>query len=370
MSNNPDKFDTGRHGDAFQLAREHERQKRKSCFWKHPVRSPGGRQATSATGIVIGQGEYDTHLCRYEKNGLDKAEASDDVYNLRNGKTNRQRAQDLGYLDANGRSQETPGFRSALAQVVRSKRANPRSTVNKLRDFIAAYRGRYGQSLRWLELDPKGWDVKHTIKPSGLVDTEYRDLFRRVFNRSKTNKPSDQRWRFDGFRGKTGGSLPENFALYYSDTSPGLGQWFPYEHDYHHLLPAGTFQEEVVGKDAGNGITYMERASVVMKSHWNIHSRDNIMMLPSEESPAHILDLPAHLPWQMGADHTGYSATLVSRLERVRKVIDQALTAPAANAEERHKLVNEAAASIKDMLEKLSQKARQNLLDAGFHTIS
>ena len=107
----------------------------------------------------------------------------------------------------------------------------------------------------------------------------------------------------------------------------------------------------------------MSRARVVMQGSWNIHDQVNMIMLPNEVYPARILDLAAHIPWQMGADHKPYSKSLKKKLEPIRKILDDVLKNPTAqphDAEERA-----ADKFTKKMMETCNEQ-REEFLDKGF----
>jgi len=340
------------HADQRALVNRHERNPgpNRPCFWKHNYGQ------SSDTCIRISQSETDTHACHYQKNSVDKAEAHPEVYNTRNGKRNRQKAEDLGYIRGGQVNNETEEYTSGAAREGAKKFKQGKS---KMLNFLNAYRGRYGKSLHWLVLDPQGWDVGYR---AGVGS----EKFKNVYGGHKTNRKRSFANYFNELVARFG-RKPKNFAIRKSVAEPGLGQWYPYEHDHHHLLPVSAFQQYVLNKQTNNGIDYMKRAAVVMKSTWNIHHQENMMMLPREVFVARILDLPAHIPWQSGADHKGYSLTFEKRLDQVRARIDRALAIE--NKRERHEAVTKAANDIKSMLETMSRKARQNLLDDGFFVI-
>jgi hypothetical protein len=53
QTNNPDKSDELQHGDTDELKNLHEKNERRSCFWKHPVRAPWDKQTTPATASSL-----------------------------------------------------------------------------------------------------------------------------------------------------------------------------------------------------------------------------------------------------------------------------------------------------------------------------
>lgn len=368
--NSPESRD---HADQRKLVADHEKNKGpdRPCFWKHE------QYGTSTSECVrIPAAEYDTHACHYRKNGINQAESRPDIYNTRHGRKNNQEvAVKLGYLkvtaDSNGTPtsgrvlRDTEEYRSTAVAIAAYKSSttssNPETvaeSIKKGKSFLEAYRARYVKSLYWLLRDPQGWDVGYRA----ALDPRH---LRKVYGATRDNEASDKSDVYKKLARKLG-TAPKNFAIKESKVSPGLGKWYPYEHDHHHILPAGTFQEKVLnGPSPAPGIDYMSRAAVVMKGNWNVHHEKNMILLPNETYPARILDLPAHIPWQMGADHPSYSETFDERLEAVRDRIDTALKKQA----KRHDAADAAAVKIKDMLERLSTKARENILRGGFFVL-
>jgi len=365
--NNPD----DRHiDDRKVLAELHKRSPGKPCFWKHDY----GQSNDEC--IAIPAGQYDTHPCHYRANGIKQAESEPHVYNTRRipgggpaRSDNREVAVMLGFIvmDTVQRkhtfSRTTPEYTSLAEDIAARKN---KSEAGKGTRFLEAYRGRYGKSLGWLARDRKAWDVSHrmTLDPQD---------FKQVFGATKDNLLKDYE---SGFRELATPIVdkaqhsPVNFHIPQSDipSRQGLGKWFPYEHDHHHMIPASAFQEYVLNapSPSTSEINYMTRARIVMQGSWNIHNPGNMILLPNEVYPARILDLAAHIPWQMGADHKPYSKKLQGALAPVQGLLDRALQAA---PEKMHEAEEMAAKKFSQEMKKICDKLRKDFYDEGFFVL-
>lgn len=346
----------------------HKKNPKGPCFWKHEY----GRSSTKC--IKIPPGEYDTHACHYRANGIRQAEGAPEVYNTRHvpgdrSKTrrdNQEVAKKLGFLTPVGRTKDlkantnTAEYNNQAQEVAKKKNASEKGKGTR---FLIAYRARYGSALGRLAQDPHAWDVNYQmmLDPRG---------FKVVFGATKDNKARD----YTRLLRRVGTELdaktvlgPINFHIEQTDIAgnKGFGKWYPYEHDHHHLIPASAFQEHVLNGESTDPsrFNYMSRARVVMQGTWNIHDEINMILLPNEVYPARILDLSAHIPWQMGADHPTYSKDLKKKLEPVRDILDEALNQP---KKQRHKAEKEAAAEFTAQMNTVCKEQRQALLRAGF----
>jgi hypothetical protein len=368
-TNDPDK----RHIDDRRVFTDlHEKSPGKPCFWKH------GYGESSGECICIPKARYDTHPCHYRANGIRRAESEPHVYNTRRipgvkpekpRADNREVARMLGFLVMDAATRKlTPSRKTAeyttLAEDVAAHKN--KDEPGKGTRFLDAYRARYGRSLGWLAKDPHAWDVKHRV----ILDS--RD-FRQIYGATKDNKAKDYEGRFREVATPIvprANIAPINFHIKETNipTSEGLGKWYPYEHEHHHMIPASAFQEYVLNGPSDNpsDIDYMSRARVVMQGSWNIHGEVNMFMLPNEIYPARILDLAAHIPWQMGADHPTYSKSLEKNLKPIRKILDDALKNP---GDQPHDAEEEAASDFTEKMMELCNDQRKYFLKTGFFVL-
>ncbi len=354
------------------LADLHKKSPKGPCFWKHEY----GRSSNKC--IKIPPGEYDTHACHYRANGIRKAEKEPGIYNTRRipgskteaaRKDNQQVAKKLGYLTPDGRTKElkastkTAEYTKSAQEIAKKKNESEKGKGTR---FLIAYRARYGSALGRLAQDPHAWDVKYQMM------LEAKD-FKVVFGATKDNKARD----YTKLLKRVGTELdaktflgPINFHIEQADApgNKGFGKWYPYEHDHHHMIPASAFQEYVLNGESDDPprINYMSRARVVMQGTWNIHDEVNMILLPNEVYPARILDLAAHIPWQMGADHPTYSRDLEKKLRPARAILDAALKKP---KKERHKAEEQAAKDFSKRMEKVCNDQRLELHKKGFHIL-
>ncbi|WP_254625374.1 hypothetical protein [Myxococcus sp. CA051A] len=150
------------------------------------------------------------------------------------------------------------------------------------------------QSLYWLRRGPEGWHigVKH------LVPVPNQPL-------KKGGRPS--------------------FQPRQNTVQGGYGAFYPYEHNYHHLIPVGAVEEWVIGKGASGSSSRSDLiVKLILISRWNIHNEKNMVLLPQQEFEALIVGLPAHCPWGVPA-HGVYQSSLQSRLRDLRQKIDRAI---------------------------------------------
>jgi hypothetical protein len=354
------------------LADLHKKSPTGPCFWKHEYGT------SSNKCIKIPPGQYDTHACHYRANGIRQAEKSPGVYNTRRvpgsrteaaRKDNQQVAKKLGYITQDGRTRElkastkTADYNKSAQDIAKKKNASEKGKGTR---FLAAYRSRYGNALGRLAQDPYAWDVKYQMM---LVPKD----FKVTYGATKDNKARD----YTKLLKRVGTELdakttlgPINFHIEQADApgNKGFGKWYPYEHDHHHMIPASAFQECVLNGESEDPalMNYMSRARVVMQGTWNIHHEDNMILLPNEVYPARILDLAAHIPWQMGADHPSYSRDLKRQLQPIKKILDKALKVP---KKERHKAEKEAAARFSAQMKQVCDDQRKALLKKGFHIL-
>ncbi|MFP2959048.1 hypothetical protein ACLEPN_14695 [Myxococcus sp. 1LA] len=120
------------------------------------------------------------------------------------------------------------------------------------------------------------------------------------------------------------GNRPQ-FQPRQNQTQGGYGAFYPYEHNYHHLIPVGAVEEWVIGKGASGSPARSEQVvKLILISRWNIHNEKNMVLLPQQEFEALIVGLPAHCPWGVPA-HAAYQTSLANRLRKLRRKLDEAI---------------------------------------------
>ncbi|ATB44519.1 hypothetical protein [Corallococcus macrosporus] len=170
----------------------------------------------------------------------------------------------------------------------------PVSDNSKRKLTLSDFFDRARQSLYWLRRGPEGWHigVKH-------LDPVPNQALK------KGNRPQ--------------------FQPRQNQTQGGHGAFYPYEHNYHHLIPVGAVEEWVIGKGgSGSPARSDQVVKLILISRWNIHNEKNMVLLPQQEFEALIVGLPAHCPWGVPA-HAAYQTSLKDRLRELRGVIDRAV---------------------------------------------
>ena len=116
-----------------------------------------------------------------------------------------------------------------------------------------------------------------------------------------------------------------HFQPHQNGVQGGYGAFYPYEHNYHHLIPVGAIDDWVVGKGASGSPSRSDLiVKLILISRWNIHNEMNMVLLPNEEFEALIVGLPAHCPWAVPA-HDVYQSSLRFRLHDLREMPDRAI---------------------------------------------
>ncbi|WP_163991401.1 hypothetical protein [Pyxidicoccus caerfyrddinensis] len=238
------------------------------CLWRHTLTDNAG---------------WSSHPCNHMTNGyrVSLAERSA-LYNKDHSKIARRMKlidEDFG-LD--GKAQKRIWRRFPV-----SGNSERKLTLD---DFIKKAR----KSLTWLRRGPEGWHlgVKHLAHvPRQLL---------RVGNRP-------------------------NFQPRQNKALGGYGAFYPYEHNYHHLIPIGAVENWVIGNGASGSPSRSDLVvKLVLISRWNIHNEKNMMLLPQQEFESLIVGLPAHCPWGVPA-HKAYQVSLKKRLRDLRKSLDAAI---------------------------------------------
>jgi hypothetical protein len=222
--------------------------------------------------------------CHYAMNGFAASASRTDMYN----KDHRSVARELGYvLDAEPGKGKNRGDLKLGERIRREVAAKARSQGKGL-DFRQRFERRFGSSIKWLSLHPEGWHYGHGLEPRHIPK-------------------------------RYGGRVQPTFKVKKKEEQ-GYGAWYPYHHNYHHLIPQGALHEYVIGNDALSG----RRVEIICASKWNINARRNIVLLPQENSVSRIVGLPAHCPWGL-KHHPAYSSSMKDKLKNARKRLDKAM---------------------------------------------
>lgn len=238
------------------------------CIWRH-------------------SGGWGKSPCHYAMNGYSVSGSRLDMYN----KDHRANARALGYVvDASGDKRRRGDLKltSQISREVGAKSRMARKVSEAREAFRKLFEGRFGGSIKWLSLNEKGWHHGYTL-PAEHVPRKYLQGPQPTFK--VKNGPAE-----------------------------GYGAWYPYHHNYHHLIPQGALQEYVCGNDDKT----KRRVEILCASKWNINGPINIVLLPQELSVSKIVELPAHCPWGL-KKHAAYSASMKDKLRRVKKQLDKAM---------------------------------------------
>lgn len=238
------------------------------CLWRHTITDNGG---------------WSSHPCNHMSNGYKVSlRERSALYNKDHQKIARRMRLVGENFGMSGKAMKRIWKRFPVSENSERKLT--------LSDFLQQAR----QSLRWLSRGPEGWHIgaKH------LNPVPNHPL-------KKGNRPQ--------------------FQPRQNDVQGGYGSFYPYEHNYHHLIPVGAVEEWVIGKGASGSPS---RSDLVVKliliSRWNIHNEKNMMLLPQQEFEALIVGLPAHCPWGVPS-HSAYQSSLKDRLRQLRSKIDRAI---------------------------------------------
>lgn len=284
---------------------EHKKEpKTTSCIWDHKD---------------FGRGKsWETHPCHYQNNGFEESKGArfnmyvppqDKVDEVnRNRKKIREDAageyrqevnkarEEMARQQERRASGEKLGRRDYWSFFVAQDRL--KEVTTKARDFLLKHITGYGQPLHRLSLNKEAWNVGHAIGGS-LVTREY--LGGQGYVQAKTR----------------GISQPVNFAP--ERHGQRLGAWYPYDHEYHHIIPKGALKYALL--EQPKNVPFERRVSTIWESKWNMHNRQNIILLAENPIIAKIISLPAHCPW--GArGHKIYSDMVESRLTEIAEEME------------------------------------------------
>lgn len=107
----------------------------------------------------------------------------------------------------------------------------------------------------------------------------------------------------------------------------GAGWWYPYMHNWHHMIPSGATYEYIVGdeSDGDDSKPGFLRLCLLMLAKYNINCKENIVLLPKERFVGRALGLPVHCPYN-SSNHRDYSAACNARLTEIGDMLDKAIT--------------------------------------------
>ncbi|HYO59980.1 hypothetical protein [Archangium sp.] len=209
------------------------------CLWRHAIPDGPG---------------WATHPCNHAANGYRVSLASrSGLYD----KDHQRIARALGFL-TQGSELGSRGKKWIWRRFPSGDGGSTRQTT--VSDYLRQAR----QSLYWLGRGPEGWH----IGVSHLSPTPDQPL-------KKGNRP--------------------HFQPRQNDVLGGYGAFYPYEHNYHHLLPIGAIEKWVIGDDSAGGSSRSKRIiKLLLFSRWNIHNEKNMVLLPQQQFESRIVGLPAH----------------------------------------------------------------------------
>lgn len=161
-----------------------------------------------------------------------------------------------------------------------------------------------------------------------------RDIYKEVFLKAEKPRPQLNKWmsKFKGamkrlhdnpkawnvgescYRDKGKNFLPRRHE--------GAGWWYPYMHNWHHMIPSGATYDYIVGEDGESGVW---RLRLLMFTKYNVNCKENIILLPKERFVGRALGLPVHCPYN-SPNHRDYSAVCESRLTKIRNTLNKAIT--------------------------------------------
>jgi hypothetical protein len=246
---------------AWQCREDHGKGEEYGCIWRH------------ASG-------WGNTPCHYAMNGYRVTASRTELYN----QDHRAKARQLGYATDDG-----AGKIRAEGGDVRAEAEGVAAARGKGKKFVNQFLGKFYGPMYWLQLHQEGWHYGHALSPEKVP------------------------------KGCATHGVQKTFAVKHGPVE-GYGAWYPYHHQYHHLVAAGAVKEFVVGDDDKAEV----RTGIICASKWNINKEENIVLLPREEPVSRIVGLPAHCPWG-DRSHPEFSKSLEALLKQVKESIDDAI---------------------------------------------
>jgi hypothetical protein len=173
------------------------------CLWRH----------------TIPRGEWDSHPCNYPLNGFYACSEGEkkELFS----KDFLARAKERNYTSDKSQPVDHVKMRVTSGAEIAIAAGQRKAETLKVDKYV----GQARNELRWLERD-QGWHINVCPEPPPI-------------HKTKKNKP--------------------NFYPYKSRTEGGYGAWYPYEHNYHHLIPIGAVEAWIVGNGREGSVDRSER---------------------------------------------------------------------------------------------------------------
>lgn len=189
-----------------------------------------------------------------------------------------------------------------------------------------------------------GFDITNSRKPmyndkKPRIDEKnkkkaMRDIYKEVFLKAKNPMRQLKKW-MKNFKGamkrlhddpkawNVGESCyPSKGKNFMPRTHGGAGAWYPYYHNWHHMIPSGATYEYIVGDDGERGVW---RLHLLMLTAYNLNCKENIILLPKERFVGRALGLPVHCPYN-SCNHPDYSQACDARLMKIGDMLNKAIT--------------------------------------------
>lgn len=144
---------------------------------------------------------------------------------------------------------------------------------------LKKWMGKFKEAMKRLHNDPKAWNVGYSCYPS----------------------------------------MGKNFM---PSAHGGAGWWYPYMHNWHHMIPSGATYDYIVGDDGERGVW---RLHLLMLTGYNINCKENTVLLPKERFVGRALGLPVHCPYN-SPNHPDYSQACDARLTKIGDMLNKAIT--------------------------------------------
>ncbi|MFY2557354.1 AHH domain-containing protein [Corallococcus terminator] len=315
------------------LAEHKKDPKSTGCIWSHHDYGKGN--------------SWESHPCHYQNNGFkeskgarlgmykpdqakvdeanrDKRKLSEDAsgeYKQQVEKAREDLAQQQASMSSGAKLQGRDYFRYFVAKGRMLQLETQGSLL--LRKHILGY----GRPLHRLALNKDAWTPGHKLDKS-LANREYLGLSGNLQSKKK------------------GITTPVNFAPERHDLK--LGAWYPYDHEYHHIIPRGSLTSALLR--GAKSVPFERRLSTLTESKWNMHNPDNVVLLSENTVIANIINLPAHCPWG-ASGHKLYSDMIESRLMKIAEQMEADLQ----EAGEPHEVEKKAGAQLLTRLNALSK---------------
>ena len=183
----------------------------------------------------------------------------------------------------------------------------------------------------------KGASSRNPEKLAEFI-AKYRNALKKAYESSTDLLKGDPRAWFIGDDSPD----PDNFRP--KKFREGKGFHHPYYHNWHHLIPNGAIKEYI-----GSGNDGYKCLFLLMTSKYNIHSQENIVLLPLDAYVGRALGLPIHCPYFLMA-HKDYQLTCKRDLDKIKEILQEVLD----KKEKPHKLNDETVVRVKKEMEDLS----------------